>query len=285
MSEEIRKRYVYCITNKLNGKNYFGQHTMRKGYKEPLADLYWGSGKILHQAYEKYGRENFEKSIVIFGNFTKEEINRFEKCVIRIQKFCGKAEYNIAHGGDGGFTGFWGTERCTDEVRKQHSESAKRAFIQYRESYLKGREKAKNTRIKRKENGWHGWSYQKELPDYHKKAISEAKKGKTKGSANSSFGKVWWTNGKENIKSEVCPEGFWRGRYLGGRIKPRKPEEIQKSQERRLKIKKARMLTYKCVETGETGTRDFWKTKIKTGNLSRVVNTNWTISGLHFVTV
>jgi hypothetical protein len=304
MSEE-RIRYIYCITNLVNGKNYFGQRTVSTKCTNLLSDMYWGSGKILKLAQKKYGLENFKKEIIISGKFSKEQINRFEKCIIACQRLIGKAEYNIANGGDGGFTGFWGTERCTEEVRKQQSERSKRSAVIYKESYERGREKAKETVKRKKENGWHGWSHYRGLSEEQKEAISNAKKGKTLGAENSSFGKHWWTNGKETIKCEICPEGFWSGRNGSLPKEPKirlskeeksklqkekalRKEELLKEmekvkEEKRLK-KEASLKIYKCVETEEIGNIRFWKTKINTNNLSRVVNTNWTINGLHFVT-
>ena len=275
MSED-RIRYIYCITNLVNGKNYFGQHTMRKVYKTELADMYWGSGTLLKRAQKKYGLENFKKEIIISGKFSKEQINRFERCIIATQRLIGKAEYNLADGGDGGKV-FWGTSRCTLEDRKAQGERTKKQLLLYKDSYEKGWARISKTFEEKKKQGWHGWSYQKTLPEYHRQAISNAKKGKGLGKENSSFGKHWWTNGKDTIKCEICPAGYWAGR--NGSLPKETKKEIESKKEKKIHSQ----IIYECKETGEKGTRQFWKEKINVNNLSRVVNTNWTINGLHFI--
>jgi len=51
--------YVYIITNNINGKQYIGDHTT-----DNLEDNYMGSGKLLHEAYKKHGKNNFSKKIL-----------------------------------------------------------------------------------------------------------------------------------------------------------------------------------------------------------------------------
>lgn len=219
--ETERIRYIYCITNLVNGKTYIGQRTRGKKYKSSLKDMYWGSGKLLKKAFEKYGKENFKKEIIIEGFFTKEQINRFERCMIACQRICGKAEYNLADGGEGGDTSKFINYNSTERSSKLR-ESTKKRFI---------------------EGGWQGVfkghhvaSFKgKRHSDETKKKMSE-KASLMTGSKNSSFGKVWWTNGKDNVKSEACPDGFWKGRT------------IEKTK-------------YLCVETGEIGDIEYWSLK------------------------
>ena len=51
------KPYIYIIENKINGKKYLGQH-------QGTDPEYMGSGKLLKRAQEKYGIENFSKTII-----------------------------------------------------------------------------------------------------------------------------------------------------------------------------------------------------------------------------
>ena len=89
--------YIYKTTNKINQKIYIGKHQSSK-----YDDKYFGSGKILGKAIEKYGIENFINEIIDIAN-TEEELNEKEKYYIKYYKdLYGKDCYNLANGGDGG---------------------------------------------------------------------------------------------------------------------------------------------------------------------------------------
>lgn len=125
-------RYIYCITNLLDGKTYFGQRTLPNvKYRTPENDPYFGSGVYISRAIEKYGKENFKRDIILRGDFSKEEINRFEKCIIRVQRFLGKAEYNLADGGDGGDTSKF-INYDSEEYHLHLSQGVQKAFAEGR---------------------------------------------------------------------------------------------------------------------------------------------------------
>ena len=88
--------YIYKTNNDLNGKTYIGQHKT-----DNLNDNYMGSGYLLRQAFEKYGINNFSKEILAVTE-TKKNADVLEKVFIALYRAEGKAEYNIADGGQGG---------------------------------------------------------------------------------------------------------------------------------------------------------------------------------------
>jgi group I intron endonuclease len=92
---------VYKTTNLVNGKSYIGKDK----HNNPN---YLGSGKRLHSAIKKYGKENFKKEILEYCN-TYDELR--DKEVFWIKKFDAATStkfYNIAEEnyGVGNFKGF-----------------------------------------------------------------------------------------------------------------------------------------------------------------------------------
>ena len=198
--------YIYRITNKVNNKTYIGQHKYKK-----LNDDYKGSGKLLWRAYRKYGLENFEKEILYSRIQYKETADAMERFAIAKERALGKAEYNIANGGQGGNLG--------EEVNKK---------LIGKNNHFYGKHHSEETRMKLSEakKGKPSGRRGVHLSEEHKRHISEGRKGKpawnkgkkgvqqawNKGQKLGSNGTHWYNNGEVNVKAKECPEGFVKGR-------------------------------------------------------------------------
>lgn len=88
--------YIYLTTNLLNGKIYIGQHKSNS-----IDESYYGSGKYLKNAINKYGLENFN-TVIIKECESKEELDFWEIFYIKeYQSQNSEIGYNITSGGYG----------------------------------------------------------------------------------------------------------------------------------------------------------------------------------------
>ena len=228
--------YIYLILNKVNGKTYVGKH---ESSKEWYNDGYMGSGKLLKPAKKKYGIENFEKHLIQHC-YSEEETNKAEKFWIAEYRSRGKAEYNIADGGEGGgFKGKHHSEeskaKCRVSVLKtfelnntRQKLSEMKRCVPKSEEHKAAISNALRCKPKSEEHRQHCKEAQQKYFETHegtfkgkhhseetKQKIAKSKKGKpswNKGLKLGSNGTHWYNNGEINVKAKECPEGFVKGR-------------------------------------------------------------------------
>ena len=93
--------YFYKITNNINGKFYYGIHSILKedpASNDLVNDGYWGSGTAIHEAEVKYGLENFTKTIEATFS-TRAEVRLREAEIVTQELVDDRMCYNMVLGG------------------------------------------------------------------------------------------------------------------------------------------------------------------------------------------
>jgi len=199
---------IYKTTNNINHKTYIGKHQTKD-----INDEYYGSGKHLKHAIKKYGIETFCKEILFLFD-TEEEMNAKEEELVTEEYCLRKDTYNLCVGGRGGFS-YINREglrpQRTPELNKKVSDK------------LRGRKNPKASETLRKRHKAGVVKYDtftgKKHTESTKELIRQKAKINSKGEKNSSWGKIFVTDGMINKKiteqlfiCEYEPIGFRRGR-------------------------------------------------------------------------
>ena len=116
------KHYVYRIDNLINGKYYIGKHSA-----ESLNNSYMGSGPLIIKAIDKWGIENFKKTIL--KTFpTSDEAFEYEAQVVTMNEVNDPMCYNLQPGGKGGQKRF--TDKELEERKKESDSKSHRKYNQ-----------------------------------------------------------------------------------------------------------------------------------------------------------
>jgi len=182
---------IYKTTNLINGKVYIGKDKHNNNH-------YLGSGKVLKQAIEKYGKENFIKEII---EECYDEKIWLEREIYWIRYFSSINEcYNIALGGNGGDTisnnpnkkGIYERKRETEESKpnnekedriKKISDSMKNRWSEVRQTNPDSIIE-RNKKISNSQKG-----VSKPIEQVNKQKETKKINGTSKGEKNPMFGR------------------------------------------------------------------------------------------------
>ena len=193
--------YVYKTTNLVNGKIYIGQHK-----STAFDDTYYGSGYILKEALQKYGKENFSIDVLEWCS-NRDILDEREIYWITqyntTDKYVG---YNISNGGH--TTRFFGDNHPM--YGKHHTATSK---YKNKLSHI-GKKHSAETRNKMSvNNAWKG----KHLSEDHKHKISLANKGKVHPAfSDEARAKIGQAN-KGKVMSEEVKQKL-RNSHLGKKL-------------------------------------------------------------------
>jgi|GEM_PF-1595218 len=181
--------FVYCWKNKLNGKKYIGLHV---GKEE---DSYIGSGKYFKRAIEKYGIENFERTILYREYDSVDNLYKKEfEFINEMNAVFSNEYYNLTN--------------YDPKIKNITQGNGKR--IQSEET----KEKIRQSRLGSKASV----ETKKKMSETRsgKSTSLKGRKGHTAGEQNGQFGKRWYNNGLESktFKPGTQPKNWIEGRIL-----------------------------------------------------------------------
>jgi group I intron endonuclease len=190
---------IYKITNKVNGKIYIGAHST-----DNPNDNYYGSGKLILRALDKYGVKGFDKEILHTFD-TKEEMFAKERELVT-QEFVDRHDtYNVNIGGSAPPITIHTEESrarvserfkgkpISEEHKAKISATKKAGYHPYRGKKLTEEHKEKNrqaqtgrkhsaetrAKISASKMGKNNPNYGRDFSEEYRKKLSEAQKGRT----------------------------------------------------------------------------------------------------------
>ena len=85
--------FIYKTTNLIDGCYYYGVHST-----DDIDDGYYGSGKILKRALNKYGKEAFKREIIVLFS-DRDSALFYESKLVTVEMIKDHSCYNMCEGG------------------------------------------------------------------------------------------------------------------------------------------------------------------------------------------